>query len=510
MPAAFSTDLDVHRHWKALTRSVPLAEWYTDESSRWTLDYPPLFAYAERFAAAVAASVGPPAVLDLPSRSPADPAVVRFMRLTVLATDVVLAYAVRRYVDALDSASGLPPDAASSERALHVAALILFSPGLFLVDNVHFQYNGLVLGVLLLSIALFIEGRVPAGAAVFSVAINLKHTLLPIAPVIAVHIVSECVRRARRSSNTAAEAAMAFAKRLSEAALATLSVFALAWGPVLATGGKASVAAAFQRMFPFNRGLLHAYWAPNVWAVYAATDKALSVLGLAMRDADVDSASGTIGGLRPFRALPNITPLVCTTLILATLAPALLAVATDGRKSHVLPRAVAHAALSVFVFGWHVHEKAVLVALIPLAGAVLHELRGPSGGAKGAQCGGGDEVSVAFILLAIGGQFGLFPLIVTPAETPYKVLHYASYVAYVLALLLYRVRKRRDRVLIVLYTFGTACVELYAGCGGGHRVLFGAERLAFVPLMVVSVYSALGVLTCHAKLTISLLASCAV
>ena len=49
-------------------------------------------------------------------------------------------------------------------------------------------------------------------------------------------------------------------------------VFGVAFGPFVYWGQSNQL---IQRLFPFSRGLCHAYWAPNIWSIYSFVDRIL-------------------------------------------------------------------------------------------------------------------------------------------------------------------------------------------------------------------------------------------
>lgn len=64
------------------------------------------------------------------------------------------------------------------------------------------------------------------------------------------------------------------------------------------------------RMFPFGRGLCHAYWAPNFWVFYIILDKVLAFLlgrlGFKIQAPAASFTGGIVGDLSPFAVLPQV------------------------------------------------------------------------------------------------------------------------------------------------------------------------------------------------------------
>ncbi|XP_061431859.1 probable dolichyl pyrophosphate Glc1Man9GlcNAc2 alpha-1,3-glucosyltransferase [Lethenteron reissneri] len=489
VPAYRSTDFEVHRNWLAITHSLPISKWYYEDTSEWTLDYPPLFAWLE-LALSHAARWFDPAMLAVGNVGYASPATVLFQRLSVTATDALLVYAAWECSRCVRGKVKGRPGELTLSPGLGFAALIVTNVGLLLVDHIHFQYNGFLSGLMLLSIARLYQGKVYTAAFLFSLLLNFKHIYLYLAPAYGVHMLRTfCFTRSRPDGGVLWRS-LSVARLLGLAAI-VLSVFACSFGPFIAMGQLPQV---LSRLFPFRRGLCHAYWAPNAWALYNAADKALAIAGVRAglwNGSSVATAAMTGGLVREAEhaVLPSVPPgatVACT--LLATL-PALWALWSRPCGPRHFVRCATLCALAAFLFGWHVHEKAILIAILPLT-LLAVESR---------------EDAETFLILATTGHLSLFPLIFTLPELPIKIGLMLMYTIFSFSTLRSLVCGARERLLgpcAAGYLAGLATLALLV------EVAFPLSpwrsALPFLPLLATSCYCAVGVALAWLRLLRSL------
>jgi hypothetical protein len=157
-----------------------------------------------------------------------------------------------------------------SKTTAHAAALsVLLSPGLLVIDHIHFQYNGFLFGILILSLVLARDNStLLLSGLLFAALLCFKHIYLYLAPAYFVYLLRVyCLR----SISSLPYFTIRFFNCV-KLGIGIIFVFGNAFGPFVLWGQLEQV---FSRLFPFSRGLCHAYWAPNVWAIYSFTDRVL-------------------------------------------------------------------------------------------------------------------------------------------------------------------------------------------------------------------------------------------
>ena len=99
--------------------------------------------------------------------------------------------------------------------------------------------------------------------------------------------------------------------------------FALSFGPFVINGQLMTV---IKRLFPVKRGLTHAYWAPNFWAIYSFLDRLLAAI-MKKLDPDFQFSGGSTSGLvqeTAFAILPDVSFMVTVIVTLLVWAPVLI------------------------------------------------------------------------------------------------------------------------------------------------------------------------------------------
>ncbi|KAJ1971010.1 glycosyl transferase [Dimargaris xerosporica] len=155
-----------------------------------------------------------------------------------------------------------------------------------------------------------------------------------------------------------------------------------------------------------------------------------------------------------------------------------------------LVRVLVLAALTAFLFGWHVHEKAIMLASIPMA--LLLRTTDPT-------------LSCLYYLLNVAGINALLPLLHEPMETPLKLIVFALWAVVAFSILgLDREYSGQSmntlawpaytlRCLELGYVLGFPVLQLYASVV--HPLLLAPQpALQFLPILLTACYSAIGVL----------------
>ncbi|KAI9859441.1 MAG: glycosyl transferase [Vezdaea acicularis] len=434
-------------------------------TSEWTLDYPPFFAYFE-WVLAQAAPYVEAGLLNIQSLGYDSWQTIYFQRTTVVLTELSLVLALQWFVYTT------PP---ASKKSAHAVALsILLSPGLLIIDHIHFQYNGFLYGILLFSLVLARQqSTLLLSGLVFAALLCFKHIYLYLAPAYFVYLLREyCL-----SPRSIFQIRFGNATKL---ATGILAVFCAALGPYIYWGQQQQL---FSRLFPFSRGLCHAYWAPNVWAMYSWMDRVLIFaaprLGLKINEAAVNSVTRGLVGDTSFAVLPQVTPRA--TFLLTVFFQVLPLIRLFYYpKWETFIGAVTLCGYASFLFGWHVHEKAILLVIIPFSLLAVRDRR----------------YLGAFRPLAVSGHVSLFPLLFTPAEFPIKTVYTIFWlITFLMTFDRLAPASSRPRVFLLdrfslLYV--TVAIPLILYCSLVHQAIFG-EKYEFIPLMFISSYSAIAV-----------------
>ena len=307
----------------------------------------------------------------------------------------------------------------------------------------------------------------------FAILLCLKHIYLYLAPAYFVYL----LRAYCLDSKSIFRPRFQNAIRLGSGILA---ITAAAFGPFAYWN---QLEQLISRLFPFSRGLCHAYWAPNIWALYSFLDRVLIKvaprLGLRVNQDATQSVTRGLVGDTSFAVLPEVTKEHCFGLSV-TLQLVALTKLWFRPDWETFIGSITLCGYASFLFGWHVHEKAILLVLIPFSLLALKDRR----------------YLGAFRPLAVSGHLSLFPLLFTAAEFPIKTLYTICW----LILFLYTFDRlapaaTRPRVFLLdrfslLYI--AVSIPLIAYCSLFHRLVLG-EKYEFLPLMFTSSYCALGV-----------------
>lgn len=348
-------DFEAQRHWMEITTHLPVKEWYFYDLQYWGLDYPPLTAYHSWIIGKIGKLINFAWFEFETSRGIESDGIKTFMRFSSLLSELLIYFPPTfQFISMMGKKMNL-----SRMDQIVIAFIILSQPGLILIDHGHFQFNSVMLGLFLFSLIDLIKGNLVLASIWFMGSILFKQMSLYYAPFIFFYILSKLFTN--KYSNKKTKKFEKLLKTLKsfhfiDLILLSLTIFitvVVILSPFILApifNNEISIIPTLVRqilirMFPFQRGLFEDKVA-NFWCTSNLVIKYNTVFNP-----------------------DQLQKLSLLLTVLAILPPCLMIFFKNITKFNNPPQLIIYgfsaAAWGFYLFSFQVHEKTVLVPLIP-------------------------------------------------------------------------------------------------------------------------------------------------
>lgn len=328
-------DFEAQRHWMEITVNTPLNEWYVateaNDLSWWGLDYPPLSAYWAYLTGKVAQKFNPDWVALITSRGLETDDLKTFMRATVIVSDLLFmisgAFALARKIPGFSRSHLL---------------LMLLTPAFLLIDHGHFQYNNVMLGLTLWAVSFFASRKYVLAVICLFSSLAFKQMNMYAVPAFGAALLG---------LGAAEGSPIGVLSAYARWGLAAIFTLLAAFAPFLQSFD--SIKAVLLRLFPVGRGLFEEK-VGNAWCTISIFTKI-------------------------HRRIPKTTLFQwCLISVTLALLPMILGLIGKGAQKRLnLTRfllGLSYCCLAMFMFSYHVHEKQILIPLLPISFLSTHSV----------------------------------------------------------------------------------------------------------------------------------------
>jgi alpha-1,3-glucosyltransferase len=355
-------DYEAQRHWMEITTQLPISQWYFHDLEWWGLDYPPLTAYHSWVLGKIGGLIDPSWFALQTSRGIDDDSLKVYMRATVIVSEYLIYIpAAVIFVRRISKLQGV-----NTLNASIALTAISMQPGTILIDHVHFQYNTVMLGFVLASMSSILAGRFMWSCVFFVLALGFKQMALYYAPAMFAYLLGVCLfprLNFPRLLGIALVTSVSFAVLLLPLILGSLydAHRGIDARPDL-HGHKAPLPIFTQYSFRLD---YHAWYYPIIQQLAQLVHRVFPFARGLFEDkvANFWCAANVFFKLRHYPA--EMLQRASLLFTLAAIAPACLVIFVKPRKE-LLPVALATTAWGFFLFSFQVHEKSVLLPLMPM------------------------------------------------------------------------------------------------------------------------------------------------